>query len=168
MCIRCDLDVHAFLLRSLSPSQVLAFHGLSFLQNRRHGRLTCWSLLQHNLLFGCAFLESFTHQQSSKRQNFRTYGTREASRKACLYRISDFQRPFFRMSSALYFFLVLCSFLTKLLEINLAFFFHGLEISNRGRENVSFFRQSITLQSMYLQSFYTFPPLAKKPYSASI
>lgn len=77
------------------------------------------------------------------------------------------------MSSALwFFFLVLCSFLTKLLEINLAFFFHGLEISNRGQtENVQFFPSiNHLLQCIFEGSYYSFPQLAKNrktPYSAS-
>ena len=89
--IWCDLDVHALLLRSLSPSQVLAFHrGLSFLHSTL--RLDVW-LLQHNLLFGCAFLESFTTNcQVSKRQ---TQEPCEASRKTCPNRILIFSAYFF-------------------------------------------------------------------------
>ena len=84
--IWCDLDVHALLLRSLSPSQVLAFHrGLSFLHSTL--RLDVKWLLQHNLLFGCAFLESFTHQQTVKVKTFKPMEPCEASRKTCPHRI---------------------------------------------------------------------------------
>ena len=83
--IWCDLDVHAFLLRSLSPSQVLAFHrGLSFLHSTLRLDVSTPLTLSSLWLRVPGKLHQAANFQVSKRQ---TQEPCEASRKTCPNRL---------------------------------------------------------------------------------